>query len=62
MRLTRTKDGGVTVRLAQKEAEKLHWAENGPGYDQATRNEFLDKLAVILGSEGRIGGEADART
>ena len=62
MRLTRTKNGGVTIRLPQKEAEKLHWAFEGVGYDQRALEDLKVKLSIELGSEGRIGGEADART
>jgi len=62
MRLTRTKSGGVTIRVSQAEAEALHWAFNGVGYDQRPLDDLKVKLAIELGSEGRIGGEADART
>lgn len=61
MRLTRTKDGGVTIRLTLKEAEALHWAFEG-GYDERPFDVLKETLASTLGSEGRIGGEADART
>ena len=62
MRLVKTKDGGVTVRLSKRQAEALHWALEGVGYDQRPAEELKSRLSEALGSEGRIGGGADART
>lgn len=62
MRVVQTKDGGVTIRLSKKQAEALHWAFEGVGYNQKPAEELKSMLATALGSEGRIGGEADART
>jgi len=62
MRMVQTKDGGVTIRLSKKQAEALHWALEGVGYDQRPAEELKSTLSVVLGSEGRIGGDADART
>ena len=64
MRVTRTKDGGITIRLSKKQAEALHWTSQGEGsgYKQDAIKELRELLADALGSEGKIGGEADART
>lgn len=64
MRVVQTKDGSVTIRLSKKQAEALHWALHGEGsgYRLDAVTELKDKLSDALGSDDRIGGEADART